>query len=144
MVFSHSNAHALTAHGRNIKDDQIKACAATGGLVGVTGIGVFLGEDDASVPTFMRHLDYMVELAGPEHVGLGIDLVYDIEGWNRFFLANKDRYWRDYGETPPAQFLQPEALPVVTEAMLDRGYSDSDVRAILGGNYLRVARAVWK
>ena len=144
VVFSHSNVHALTPHGRNIKDDQIKACAATGGLVGVTGIGVFLGEDDASVEAFMRHLEYMVELAGPEHVGLGIDLVYDIDGWNRFFLANKGRYWRDYGDTPPAQFLQPETLPALTEAMLDRGYTEAGVRGILGENYLRVVREVWK
>ncbi len=144
VVFSHSNARVLTDHGRNIHDDQIKACAATGGLVGVTGVGIFLGEDDASVEAFMRHLDHIVEVAGPAHVGLGIDLVYDLEGWNQFFLANKDRYWRDYGDDPPAQFFQPEQLPALTEEMLRRGYTEPDIRGIFGENYLRIAREVWK
>ena len=143
-VFSHSNARALKEHARNIRDDQVKACAATGGLVGVTGVGIFLGEDDASVEAYMRHLDHMVEMAGPGHVGLGIDLVYDLEGWNQFFLANKDRYWRDYGDDPPAQFFQPEQLPALAEAMLRRGYSEADIRGIFGENYLRIVREVWK
>ena len=143
-VFSHSNARALRDHARNIWDDQIKACAATGGLVGITGVGIFLGDDDASVETFMRHLDHMVEVAGLAHVGLGIDLVYDLEGWNQFFLANKDRYWRDYGDDPPAQFFQPEQLPALAEEMFRRGYTEADIRGIFGENYLRVAREVWK
>lgn len=78
---------------------------------------------------------------GPEHVGFGIDLVYDVEGFIRL-EGNKEKYWADY-EEPLSAFLQPEKLPEVTEGLLEREYAEQEVRSILGGNYLRVVRAVW-
>ena len=135
-------AHEITRHRQTVR--LVHQLAEDTGLVGITGVGDFLGEDDASLEAFMRHLDYVVTLAGPEHVGLGLDLVYDMAGWHSIFHANKDRYWRDYGDTPPSEFFPPETLPALTEAMLEAGYSDDDVRGILGGNYLRIVDEVWK
>ena len=60
FVFSHANAHALHPHYRNIRDDQIKACAETNGVIGINGCGCFLGDTEASTEAIFRHVDYMV------------------------------------------------------------------------------------
>ena len=78
FVFSHCNAHAVVPHYRNIRDDQIRAAAATGGVVGVNGLGEFLDDPDASSAGIWRHLDHIAQLVGPEHVGLGLDFVLDV------------------------------------------------------------------
>ncbi|MCC2113863.1 MAG: membrane dipeptidase, partial [Hyphomicrobiales bacterium] len=63
---------AIWQHGRNIADDQIKGCAATGGVVGINGLGIFLGDNDVSNETFVNHACYVADLVGPEHVGIGL------------------------------------------------------------------------
>ncbi len=59
VIFSHSNPSALHAHPRNIPDDLILGCAATGGVVGINGIGSFLGKNDNTSKTFARHIDHV-------------------------------------------------------------------------------------
>ena len=86
VIFSHSNARALADHPRNIPDDLIRACAARGGVVGVNGIGIFLGNNDSSVGNVARHVLHMLDLVGPEHVGLGLDYIFDSSE-----LAARDR-----------------------------------------------------
>src|SRR6185369_12169278 len=73
VVFSHSNPRALWTHDRNVRDEQILACARTGGVVGVNGIGIFLGDNDTRSERVVDHIAYVAELAGPEHVGIGLD-----------------------------------------------------------------------
>ena len=71
-IFSHSNPRALHDHPRNIWDDQIKACAQTGGIIGVNGVGPFMGEPhEVSADAMLRQIDYLVDLVGPKHVALG-------------------------------------------------------------------------
>ena len=73
VIFSHSNPAALWNHPRNIKDDQIKACAKSGGVICINGVGVFLGDNEASPETVLRHIVYVAELVGPEYMGIGTD-----------------------------------------------------------------------
>lgn len=142
VIFSHSNPKALWEHDRNIRDDQARACAATGGLVGVNGVGIFMGENDASTSTLFRQVDYYMDLIGPEHIGLGLDFVYDTDAMRRSMAEMKSPAKGNYEKM--TAFFQPEQLPELVDLMLARGYPDSAIRGILGGNYLRVARQVWR
>ena len=64
VIFSHANPRALAANGRNIRDDQIDACVATGGVVCVNGVGRFLGDPEARTEAIVRHVDYLVQRVG--------------------------------------------------------------------------------
>jgi membrane dipeptidase len=155
-VFSHANAHAIHPSPRNIKDDQIKAAAAGGGLVGVNGFPAFLG--DSTQPTmdrFIEHLDYMVQLVGIDHVALGIDYYEGMhpvatagEAQQFFQQQLAQRRWSAASYPPPPHhypsgMATPKELPNLTARLLERGYTAEDARKIIGGNWLRVFRAVW-
>jgi membrane dipeptidase len=142
VIFSHSNPKALWTHDRNIRDDQAKACAARGGWIGAVGVGIFMGENDASTETYFRQIDYWVTLVGPEHVGLGTDYVYDWEDMQRYMRSVKSPPQGRYDEM--TAYVQPEQLVELVERMIRAGYSDSVIRGILGDNYLRVAGQVWR
>lgn len=143
VIFSHSNPRSIWNHPRNIGDPAIRACASTGGVIGINGFGLFLGENDIRTETFMRHLDYVVNLVGPDHVGIGLDYAFDQEEVRKFVKAHPESY-------PPEKYpfglvmMEPEQIPLIAECMLKGGYSDADMRKILGENHLRIARQVWK
>ena len=141
VIFSHSNPNGLWPHARNISDEQIKACAQTGGVIGINGIGDFLGGTSSEL--IVQNIEYVMNLAGPEHVGLGLDYVIDkqelieyIEQYPDIFPPEKIK---DY-----LSFVEPEQFPEFTELLCQKGYSEQIIRGILGENFLRVAKQVWK
>ena len=148
VIFSHSNSRALRDHERNIFDDQAKTCAQTGGVVGVNGIGLFLGLDDISTNTFADHVEYYLELIGPDHVGIGLDYFPDLvsagqEGFNEVLAANAD-YW------PQSQYpggavrcAPPAQLRALCAELLRRGVTGTEAAAVFGGNFHRLAGQVW-
>lgn len=142
VIISHTNAHALKAHDRCVRDDQIEACARSGGVMGMTGLSPFLGEGDASVERFVDHVDHIANLVGPQHVGLGLDYVYDMASFEAF-VAQSDSYSATGGYSQMTQ-LALEDAPRITQELMNRGYKEPEIRGILGDNWLRVCGAVWK
>jgi membrane dipeptidase len=148
VIYSHANPLALADNGRNIKDDQIDACVATGGVVCVNGVGRFLGDPEARTPAILRHIDYLVQRVGADHVGLGIDCVYDLGLDEDPPGLDRARWWppeHGYGKDGPRiKIAAPEQFPEITSGLLELGYAEADVRKILGQNMLAVAERVWR
>lgn len=120
VIASHSSARALRDHPRNLDDEQLNWVKENGGVIQTTALGAFLTDRKDPPPNmsdFMDHIDYMVGKIGINHVGISSD--FDggggIVGWN------------DASETMN-----------VTDALRDRGYSDSEIAKLWGGNLLRV------
>ena len=144
MIFSHSNAHALVPHPRNIPDNLIKACAQTGGVVGVNGIGLFLGPaNDNQAELVANHIDHMVQLVGPQHVGLGLDYVFDTAELEAYLEKMRATFPAHLGYDAAISMVAPEQLVDIVACLVRRGYDRPDLEAILGGNLLRVAREAW-
>jgi membrane dipeptidase len=143
VIFSHSNPLGVWRHKRNVRDEAIKACAATGGVVGINGIGLFLGKNDTRSETVVTHIDYVAQLVGADHVGLGLDYVFDSAELDEYLKANPHLFPAadGYGET--MGMVKPEQLPEIVGGLFARGYSSADVRKIIGGNFKRVARETW-
>jgi membrane dipeptidase len=141
VIFSHSNPDALREHARNISDEQIKACAKTGGVIGINGIGDFLGGTSSEL--IVQNIEYVMNLVGPEHVGIGLDYVVDKQELIEYIEGHPDVF-------PPDKinnylsFAEPEQFPEFTELLHQKGYSQEIISGILGGNFLRVAGKVWK
>jgi len=145
VVVSHGNVQAVHRHPRCYRDDQIRAVAATGGVFGVTGFGLFLGSDGASVEQFVRHVDHVVQLVGPKHVGFGSDYVYDMPAFQAYAAAEAEKFPEDSGyHGAGLTQLEIEQAPMITEALLRLGYSEDDVKGFLGENWMRVLEQVWR
>lgn len=144
IIFSHSNPRALHDHPRNIPDDLMQSCAARGGVIGINGIGIFLGANDSSTEALVRHIDYAVQLVGDDHVGIGLDYVYDSAELDEYVQKMSAAFPNGLGYQTGVNMIEPERLPEVAEALMAKGYGADSLAKILGGNLLRVARATWK
>ena len=145
VTISHSNPRALTDHPRCVPDDLMQACAQTGGVLGISGVGIFLGDNDASTGQLVRSVEYSVDVMGIDHVGIGTDFIFMDPVVLTRLLRDKTWLWPPgFSYDAGMQFAQPEQIPELAEALSRRGYSDEALEKILGGNFMRVASRVWK
>jgi membrane dipeptidase len=156
VVFSHACSQAVYDSQRNIRDDQIKAAAATGGLVGVAAVPFFISpEKRPGMEHFLAHLRYMVDLVGPDHVALGLDYYTgqhpyaNEEAAMAAYRANTSSGRWTASNYPPPPYYYPEGMETpdrlanLTQALSRDGFSDAEVRKIIGENWVRVFRDVW-
>ncbi|MCC3327334.1 dipeptidase [Nocardia abscessus] len=155
MIYSHSNFAALWEHPRNITDEQARACAATGGVIGINGVGIFLGRNAVGeraerIEAMARHIEYGAELVGIEHIGIGSDYSFDAEDFNAEMRNNPGAFSEAYTRWGPLQWVPPEDLtgaadqPGLDEVLARRGFTPADRTAVFGKNFQRVARQVWR
>ncbi len=141
-TFSHNASFALRPTWRTRKDEELRACAAKGGLICITAVPNSLSDDpNQDITCVLDHYDYMVKLVGVEHVGIGTDtMVGDHVGFHRVMLA---------GVAPghfPAPYLSGLESPAdgknIVRGLIARGYSDADIGRIAGQNALDLVRRV--
>jgi membrane dipeptidase len=127
LVATHSNAHALCPSTRNLTDAQLDAVRDSGGVVGVNFAVGFLREDghndpDTPITEIVRHVDYLAERMGVDHVAFGSD--FD-------------------GAVVPAELGGVAGFPKLVGALEEAGYDDAALAKITHGNWLRVLRETW-
>lgn len=131
FIASHSNSRAAHGMMRNLQDDQIKAIRDRNGVIGINAYTNILGvrEGENSISRLADHIEYMVNLAGPRHVGYGFDLC---NGFYNSALKYKFEPRNSDGLSSHSEAVK------LTEELLRRGISQEDCKLIIGGNFLRV------
>ena len=150
VIFSHANPLALVEHGRNVTDEQIRACAATGGVVCVSGVSFFLGNAQPTAVDVARHAAYVAKLVGVQHVGIGLDISFRQPELNDNPPGRYDpSYWwpssAGYNRAvQPSTYTPMETWQVLGQALQDTGMNAAEAALVMGGNMMRVAAQVWR
>jgi membrane dipeptidase len=149
IAITHSNCRALNNHPRLKTDEAIRKLAAKGGVMGITGVRNFVSDrEPTTVENIVDHIDHVAKLVGIEHVGIGSDS--DLNGYDdmppdqrkELLAMYKSSYaFREKLDTDG--FDHPKKTFDLTEALIRRGYGDSNIEAVLGGNFRRLLGTIW-
>lgn len=149
IAITHSNCRALNNHPRTKTDEAIRACAAKGGVMGITGVRMFVSEKEpTTLANIVDHIDHVVKLVGIDHVGIGSDIdMYGYDDMSPAVLARtRASYKESYAFRDKADiegFDNPLKIFNLTEELVRRDYSNEAIAQILGKNFLRLLDTVW-
>lgn len=148
VCYSHCLPSGLKEHPRNKSDEQLRFIAERGGFIGVTMFPPFLKRGiDATVDDYVEAIDYVINVAGEDCVGIGTDFTQGYEqGFFDWITHDKGRHRRltDFGTVRnPEGIRNIGELPNLTDAMQRAGWSEPRTRKVIGGNWLRVFKDVW-
>ncbi len=139
IIASHSNTRSLANISRNLTDDQIKAIASKGGVIGMNAANLLVADsdEDANIEYLLNHIDRIVKLVGVRHVGLGFDFC------DRLFENSSPQSMEKLPRKPFDIMKGYKELDVVINSLIKRGYGEDEIKMIIGENFLRVYRQVF-
>jgi membrane dipeptidase len=150
VLITHSNCRALVpGHPRLKTDEAIRKMAATGGVMGITGLRMFVrAQEPTTIEHVLDHFDHVAKLVGIEHVGIGSDS--DLYGYDRLPPAVLAQMRAGFKSTYAARekidiegLNHPQRVFDLTEGLIRRKYSDADIQLTLGLNFRRVLSQIW-
>lgn len=151
VLITHSNARVLAnGHPRDKSDEAIRAVEKSGGVMGITGVRMFVRDrEPTTIEHALDHFDHVAKLIGPEHLGVGSDI--DLDGYDDMPAElNKQLragYKGSYGFREKIDIEgidHPKRMYDLTEGLIRRKYTDAQIEGILGGNFRRVLSEIWK
>lgn len=149
IAITHANCRVLSHHPRGKTDEAIVALARKGGVIGISGVRQFVSDKE---PTTLRdivdHVEHIAKLTSMEHVGIGSDA--DLNGYDDLppdqYRMLKSAYKSSYAFRDKIDiegFDSPSKYYDLTAEMVRRGWSDGDIRSVLGANFNRLLTQVW-
>ena len=152
VVFSHANCREVYEHPRNKSTEEFKILAENGGVAAPNAFPSFVSESNPTIEDFLAHLDCLVDLMGIDHVGIGLDFITGQP--QEFFMTPSGELGLGGkfppGITPPTwPWIFPKGiqgvsdLPNIVEGMLKRGYTEKDIKKVMGENFLKLFKEVW-
>ncbi len=149
VLCNHTGARALNSGMPRLKnDEQLKALADRGGVVGISAIPNQLSsEPEQGIEDMLNHIDYVKKLVGIDHVAIGLDNIYgDQVGNHREMAASKGTDFAQMARTFAADYMYGIESPLewrnIIRGLIWRGYSDEEIEKIVGGNALRIIKEV--
>jgi membrane dipeptidase len=141
VIASHSNCRTLAKSMRNLTDDQIKAIASTDGVIGMNAVNLFVSEKDeeSDIEHLIDHIDHIARLVGVQHIGLGFDFMDPFMKY-----VSPESSLATMARKPFDVFKGHSCVPELIRCLMKRGYKEEAIEQILGKNFIRVYKEVWK
>jgi membrane dipeptidase len=156
LVISHTGARAITDHPRNTSDETIKAVADKGGVVGVYFMPYLAPDQHPKAADLIAHVEHVANVAGEDHVGIGTDngplpTLLDAETKKKMDDAQRERFKAGIAAPGEAIGVYPlledynsiDRYERFASDLARRGWSQSRLEKLMGGNFLRVYREAW-